>query len=252
MTYKLIVSLGGNCAVAHNLRLRNLRPYSLPFDWVYLVDDQPIRFWIDEISCGFSNLLRKKNMIEMRPGDKEYASAHADVKQYIDKASGYRFVNHFKQSVEVSGVYEKVSASIRKRVNRLINSFSQGGDFLLVLATRVDVPIELLQKLVKVLSVQFPRGHFTVRYMHFEQQLDNIEECEGVIVQNIRRSINKYDAIKTNWEWHFLDDLKVSECDNPLVLQKSRNRRIIKTFLMVASLFLPKREWRHKVRSLYC
>ncbi len=213
MTHTLVVSLGGNCAVAHNLRFREKRPYSLPFDWVYLVDDRPIRFWIDEVGRGFPDLLRRENLIEMHPGDKEYAPAHADVKQYIDTASGYRFVNHFKESVEVPGAYETVSASVRKRVERLLSAFSQGGDFLLVLATQVDVSVDLLKRLVAVLSARFPKARFTLRYMHFGQQSDEIQtEDQGVVVQQVRRMMNDYDCRKTNWEWRFLDDIKVSEC----------------------------------------
>ena len=42
--YDLIVSLGGNCMVANNLRYRNMRPFSLPFDWVYMIDEKPLKY----------------------------------------------------------------------------------------------------------------------------------------------------------------------------------------------------------------
>lgn len=36
--YDLIVSLGGNCMVANNLRYRNMLAFSIPFDWGYMQD----------------------------------------------------------------------------------------------------------------------------------------------------------------------------------------------------------------------
>ena len=82
--YDLIVSLGGNCSAAHNLRFRGLRPVSLPFDCVYLVDEQPIRFSIKESGDGFPNLLKRENLVEVRPGERGYAATHADRRQYVD------------------------------------------------------------------------------------------------------------------------------------------------------------------------
>ena len=45
--YDLIVSLGANCSAAHNLRYRNMRPFSLPLDWVYIENDKPIKWLIN-------------------------------------------------------------------------------------------------------------------------------------------------------------------------------------------------------------
>lgn len=209
--YDLIVSMGGNCSVAHNLRLRGLRLASLPFDWVYLVDERPLRFWIEEAGCGFPNLLKRENLIEVKPGDKEYAATHADCRQYIDLASGYRFVNHFHQTIEVPGEYEAVYATIRRRVNRLLSAFAHGGRFLLVLATPVAVPVDVLRTLLEVLSKSYGESQFDLRYLHFEQAQDSAPRDfgGGLVVQNIQRKLNDYDFHKTNWEWSWLDELEV-------------------------------------------
>lgn len=209
-TYDLVVSLGGNCSAAHNLRFRGLRPVSLPFDWCYLVDAQPIRFWIDEVARGFPNLLKKEHLREILPGDKEFAPAHSDVKQYVDTGSGYRFVNHFHRTIDEPGEYDTVFEMIHKRANRLVSAFERGGSFLLVLATPVDVPIELLKRLVETCSERFGNSHFDLRYCHFEQGHDTEQNLGGgIIVQNVGRRMNDYDFLKTNWEWHFLDNIAV-------------------------------------------
>ncbi len=210
-TYNLIVSLGGNCSAAHNLRYRGLRPCSLPFDWCYLVDDTPIRFWIDEVADGFPSLLKKENLQEILPGDKEYSPEHSDVWQYIDTKSGYRFVNHFHRSIDVPGEYKTVSAAIRRRAGRLVSAFNRGGTFLLLLATSVNVSVDLLEELLRTLAARFVNPRFELRYLHFAHGPDaRLDGGNGVVIENIARSQNDYDFYKTNWEWHFLDDVSVS------------------------------------------
>lgn len=208
--YDLIVSLGGNCSAAHNLRFRGLRPCSLPFDWCYLVDDAPIRFWIDEVGCGFPNLLKRENLVEILPGDKEYSPFHADVRQYVDTMSGYRFVNHFHRTIDAPGEYEAVSDAIRRRADRLVSAFEGGGSFLLLLATSVDVSVELLKQLLGTLSARFGKSRFVLRYLHFGTGRDAESLDGGLVVQDIARGQNDYDFFKTNWEWHFLDDISLS------------------------------------------
>ena len=179
MTYDLIISLGGNCSAAHNLRFRGLRPCSLPFDWCYLVDDTPIRFWIDEVGHGFPGLLKRENLVEILPNDKEYSAFHSDVRQYIDTKSGYRFVNHFHRSVDVPGEYEAVYAAIRRRADRLVSAFERGGSFLLLLATPVDVSTDLLKRFVSTLAERFGSSHFDLRYLHFGQGHDAETDMGG-------------------------------------------------------------------------
>lgn len=209
--YDLIVSLGGNCSAAHNLRFRGLRPCSLPFDWCYLVDDTPIRFWIDEVGQGFPDLLKRENLVEILPDNKEYSAFHSDVRQYIDTKSGYRFVNHFHRSVDVPEEYEVVYAAIRRRADRLVSAFERGGSFLLLLATPVDMSADLLKELVATLAERFGNSRFDLRYLHFRKGRDAETDLGGgLVVQDIGREQNYYDFTKTNWEWHFLDDISLS------------------------------------------
>lgn len=56
--------------------------------------------------------------------------------------------------------YEAVFAAIRRRADRLVSAFAQGGRFLLVLATPVSVPIDALQTLLKVLSGSYGKSRF--------------------------------------------------------------------------------------------
>ena len=56
--YDLICSLGGNCAAAHNLRIRNLRTVAYPFDWTYFKSDSAVYKLADNFVDGFKNFLK--------------------------------------------------------------------------------------------------------------------------------------------------------------------------------------------------
>lgn len=94
-TYDLIVSLGGNCSAAAQLNMRGLRQEALPFDWVYVVDERPFIWLAEHVGDRWRDLCLKENLQEITPGHAEWSAEHADRVQYVDRESGYRFVNHF-------------------------------------------------------------------------------------------------------------------------------------------------------------
>ena len=93
--YDLICSLGGNCSAAHNLKIRGLRNFSLPFDWCYIKNEKPIEYLTEGFENGFKNFLLKKNLEELKGN--EYNEAHISCAQYKDSYTGYYFVNHFRK-----------------------------------------------------------------------------------------------------------------------------------------------------------
>lgn len=60
--YDLICSLGGNCAAAHNLQYKGLRPFSLPFDWVYMLNEEPLYKLADCFKDDFSRFFLQENL----------------------------------------------------------------------------------------------------------------------------------------------------------------------------------------------
>lgn len=97
--YDLCFSLGANCSAAHNLDIRRLRPFALPLDWTYIVDEQPIRWLCQAVDNDFENFCQWENLEEITLGHPEYNSFHQKHRKYIDKYTGFRFVNHFPRSM---------------------------------------------------------------------------------------------------------------------------------------------------------
>lgn len=218
-SYDLAVSLGANCSAAHNLLVRGLRPFSLPFDWLYIVDERPIAYLAKGFGNRFADFCLKENLKEIRPGDPEYAAAHPDRVQYADEATGFRFVNHFNRSAEDPAEYARVRDMLSRRIDRLYEAFSSGSRFLLLLATHVDVSEDVLRAVLDALGKEFPGKSFDIEYLHFGQPEESVVVRDCLRIRNVRRPQNEYDFNRTNWEWRFLDDVRV--------LTRPRKRRKI-------------------------
>ena len=68
-TYDMIVSLGGNCYVAVQLRHRGMRPYSLPLDWTYIKGAEYVAKLPELIRTKFADFCIYENMKDIgEPG----------------------------------------------------------------------------------------------------------------------------------------------------------------------------------------
>ena len=216
MNYDIVFSLGANCSVAHQLRRRFMRPFSLPFDWLLVNDSKTFAWLAGAFENRFSNFMRIENLVELRPGDPLYVkTANLSHVPYYDKVSGYRFLHLFDGSIESSRrFYEAAREVMQRRLERLYGILSRGGRACLVVATGVPVLNEHLLLLEKSLLQVFPKTHFTIRLMQFESDEDTSGD-DGVNVGNCiqrfgyKRRMNDYDFFQTNWEWHYLDSLRV-------------------------------------------
>lgn len=207
--YDLIFSLGGNCSAASNLAQRRLRPFSLPFDWVYFRDKSTIDYLTNGFRTGFCDLMLKENLVEIRPGHSEWVDNHKGFLKFLDQKSGYRFVNHFRKPLDCDDEYDKVSVIMRRRVDRLFQSVKRGQAFLLLLATDVDVDVGQLMNLIGTLNEVFPGKRFDLEFLKFSSE--NTEDShpnDHLTIRNIARNFNHYDFVRTNYEWQFLDDIR--------------------------------------------
>lgn len=207
--YDLAFSLGANCSAANNLKRRGLRPFSLPFDWVYFTDESTLTYLAENIKNRFADLMLKENLREITPDNPEWVPSHGGFLKYHDLRSGYRFVNHFRKSIDIEGEYERVHATLRRRIDRLFAAIEKGNDFLLVLGTRAIVSVETLKKLRQALLEVFPTKRFDFEVLQFNAPENNcLKPEEGMAIHCVMRDWNAYDPEQTNYEWHFLDDIK--------------------------------------------
>ncbi len=136
--FDFVCSLGGNCMAASQLRQRGLRTFSLPFDWLYIKDEQTLYKLAECFKNNFKTFMLKENM---RPvSQQEFPNnGHPDRIFYQDMMSGYYFLNHFDKELDVDNEYEKVSKKIKRRIERLNRLIKKSNRILFLLSSTFEI-----------------------------------------------------------------------------------------------------------------
>lgn len=116
--YDMIVSLGGSCAEANQLKVRGLRLVSSPFDWIFTKEPISLEHLAECFRDGFANWLKTENLVEIDPT--EYNPKAAQY-QYRDAYTGYRFIHDYLQPKEKCA--EEVRERYMRRINRMCERF---------------------------------------------------------------------------------------------------------------------------------
>ena len=200
-TYDLVVSLGGNCSAASNLKYRKMRHFSLPFDWVYMKDSRPLVYLCEGFKDNFKNLALYQNL------HREQANVSHKI-IYSDSYSGYFFPNHFSCDINEK-VYEEFNARLRRRADRLISKLRTGKKVLFILTLDFEVDNNILFELYDSLSSEFD-ADIDFEVMIFGMNNSDNVKYKGMNIRNITRMMNDYDFYKTNFEWAFLDNIEIA------------------------------------------
>ena len=200
--YDLVCSLGGNCAAAFQLKYRDMRAFSLPFDWCYIENEKPVEYLCEGFADGFKNLALKENMKRL-PG----TANHAVI--YQDTYSGYVFPNHFKTDEEKE--YDLFYKKLCRRTERLINKIKNARKVLFILSTTFGADITCLEKLNECLTKLYPNVHFDFEAVSFACPRDEEQTIGNIHFRRCFRQQNLYDFHRTNYEWAFLDQILLSE-----------------------------------------
>lgn len=204
--YDMIISLGGNCSAATHLRRRGLRPYSLPFDWLYMEDGHTIDYLKIGFKNGFSDFCLKENLIPIsKSGQGEAGTARY---AYKDTISGYCFVHHFHKSIEEGG-YDAVYDTLKRRMQRMFSRIESARSILFLLATAFPYSFDKADELLKIL-----------RDMYCDKTIDLFVEQKGTTFSDdsiIGRKIigygfdgEVYSAGHATPDWAFLDKISLN------------------------------------------
>lgn len=221
--YDLIFSLGGSCAAAYQLKVRNMRVASLPFDWLFCVDNSAL---INLIKCfeeDFQGWFLKENLKELKDEEK----GESPLYQYKDIATGYRFIHDFHKALDENGEYEKNKSKYARRIGRLYKYLDKAQKICLLFDSNFKSDIDLFRRLQKVLEEKFGKKDL-IDFVICEFESD---KCENIIEDNISvyRYLHKKDyymySTKT-FEFKFLDDMCLS----------SKLNSIFSNFLLVKKI----------------
>ncbi len=204
--YDLICSLGGNCSAANNLKFRKLRTFSLPFDWTYILNDKPIYKLVEGLKDNFENFFKKENLEELK--GEEYNPNHREHLQYKDNFTGYYYVNHFLKDFEKE--YDIVYKTQKKRFARFIQAIEKSKKCLFILSTSFYIKEDSLLELLNYLKEAYPKKEFNIVLISFNCEKDENIKTDNLEIRRYRRNWNLYDFNKTNFEWNFLDDVKIN------------------------------------------
>ena len=218
-SYDLIVSLGGNCAVAQQLVWRNKRPFSLGLDWLSMPDEKPVRFLVKAFGNKFSDFALRENLQDVTD---VVPKKNPSLIIYFDRASGFHFLHQFSLRQNDPDWYDKDASKLKMRIDRMFSAVAQCQRVLFILATSFSYEEGLADGLVRAVRAAFPSVTCDFRMMMFNAGKD--EEClrEDFEVVRIKRPIHRYDLYATSAVWAFLDDIEVTSCQYPAL--KGLNR----------------------------
>ena len=211
-SYDAIISLGGNCGAASQLRMRGLRPFSLPFDWTYMTGPESIEWLCRGFESGFADFCLRENLEPIA----HEASGLAPFK-YRDRASGYSFIHHFWTSIDTEKGYHVTYDILRRRVDRLQKTLERGSSFLFILATNFEYDPSLAVRLLGAIRRCHPGKTVDMRVMQHCAKFDNPLTLAERWPDDLpfeggryARRIFTYDFSRTDTEWEFLDSLSLS------------------------------------------
>ena len=217
--YDLICSLGGNCSVAHNLRFRGLRLYSLPFDWCYMDNETPLYKLAECFMNDSFNLIAQKENLIFLPNN-ENDKFHSNTVHYKDSWSNYYFVNHFCKKIEEGG-YDDFSKVLKRRIRRLLDKIETSQNILFILGVNFEIEKSALLYFQSVLNKKYPNKNITIELVEFNCNTNDIIcENSNFTIRKYKREQNLYDFTQTNFEWAFLDNIKI--------LPENKNSKLLK------------------------
>lgn len=218
--YDYIISLGGCCDVANQLKHRGLRPCAFPLDWTLMVDEKPLRYLPEGIRTRFKCLCVRKNMVEFQLPSREYG---VERHKFEDRATGFRFIHHFSCPVEDVDAFEKTRQILQRRIERFFDTVSGSKNVLFVLSTVFPYEDELVKDIYMALAETFSETKIALVAIQFSAaecksytMLDGsvcIKKCE-------RPRDDRYDTQFTAPEWKWMDDLSLADRLSPANIRR--------------------------------
>lgn len=208
--YDLVVSLGGNCSAAAQLKHRGLRPFVMPFDWLLMRDTHPIEFLATAFANRFVDFALRENLSEYEAATKEHG---VEVRHCIDSKSGFRLIHHLHGPIS-SAAYEEFHGQFQRRLARLYAHLRISRRVLFLLSTGFVYDERLLVPVKKGLEEVFPGVEIELLAMQFDADRPAEFSVDGVRVMRIARKIDfVYDIQCTGAEWKCLDSVKLRGAD---------------------------------------
>lgn len=215
--YDFCFSLGGSCAGALQLSLRNLRIAASPFDWVRPHD--AVRY-VETVATLLENRFRGwcalENLVPM-PEDLDYPKSDDPLEvRAWDKVQDIGFFHDFRFDIfgrDAHEYYEGIVSRYKRRIDRLYDILSCSSKTLaVVVGACQSIPVENLRRLLVRMRTVFCGNDISLAAVCFNAQEDRTEGGldDGLLVRYVSRKPHPYDFTKTSFEWDFLDGVSLT------------------------------------------
>lgn len=208
--YDSIVSLGGFCAPAIQMRARGLRACAMPFDWLLMTSDASVKWFANAVSTDFNGLCLKENL-QLLP---KCGTGSAPFR-YLDIASGMIFKHHFHKPIEAGG-YAEVFETLQRRLRRFKALFVPNKSVLLILATTFPYEWNIADRILQAFRTRYPQTKVDLHVIQFAGCLEHPSSIserppDGSSFTGLRcaRRHGDYDLNYTSSEWAFLDEISI-------------------------------------------
>lgn len=238
-SYNLICSLGANCSATFQIVYRKMRKYALPFDWTSMKEDECLYKMAEGFKNNFKDYMLRENLIKLEK--KEHSEAHSDKVQFKDIYTKLYYYNHFEKDLDTDNEYEKVKNKFDKRVKRFLYKIKNAEKILFVLSSAVNFSTDAIYNLVDTLELLYPNKKINIHIKLFNQKENKIVSYKSCNIYYYQRSENLYDYTETNFEWSFLDNVRVAEKRDSSVIRFVKNILSISKIKKGFSIVLLKR-----------
>ena len=202
--YDNIISLGGNCSAASQLKQRGLRLQAMPFDYFFLRNEEDLKKAIFALKNNFENCFLKTHLRELNENERRTSNLY----QYQDMVSGYNIIPLFKRPIDNDKEYRECKKIIDRRIKRFFEACKLSKKICFILSLDFHIKEDIILELYNVLS-QITNGDVTLVLLLFNADENKIDTSANITIIKTTRSSNIYDYAKTNYEWSFLDSYKL-------------------------------------------
>lgn len=204
--YDIFIPLGECCAVAHQLRRRNLRFCALPFDWFLYDSEESFKHVLECFKTDFDKFMIYDNLEKMADN-----ACH-----YFDKYNKFKILHAFHKSIKDEKYFNKIKNSFKKRINRLYKILKKSKKVMFIVLTSYPISIEDLNDFANYIHDKYDT-EVKISWLELNANENLTIEDKNVIHYKINRPINDYDHFGMNNEWAFLDDVILNKMVRPWI-----------------------------------
>ena len=193
--------------MANQLKVRGMRPFSLPFDWLFCVSPDTLARLADCFRDDFAAWMKPENLVDVDDHDR---NPHAARYQYRDMFTGYRFIHDFVNPKEVCA--DSVREKYKRRIDRLYDKLRVAGSIALCFDAKYPGSETNLLAIRSLLLEKFGLDKIVDCYL-VEFEADRYETVIQDHLMVFRFPHPKTDYIfgaQPTFEFAFLDDLQLT------------------------------------------